>query len=162
MSAILLKRPSVPIGKEQLRQIEDPTLTFVEEKFKSNEVARQPHKARVKNAIDLSLLKTPTPDLHLINTLEKEGIHTVLRRNADELIYGITYVDYRTKCVFNGGDLGKEYSAKAIQKRCGQSSKLEVSRQQSPEPNELAGSNKTSSLQDSRGGSRNTTLDFTD
>ncbi len=32
-------------------------------------------------------------------------------------IYGITYVDFKTKCVFNGSDLGKEYGAKAILER---------------------------------------------
>ncbi|MNX78671.1 hypothetical protein D3C86_1102760 [compost metagenome] len=35
------------------------------------------------------------------------------------MLYGITYVDHTTKCVFNGSSLGKEYSAKAIQERCG-------------------------------------------
>ena len=34
-------------------------------------------------------------------------------------MYGITYVDHTTKCVFNGSSLGKEYSAKAVQERCG-------------------------------------------
>ncbi len=50
--------------------------------------------------------------------LEKQGIHTAIRRNNDGIIYGITYVDHRTKCVFNGSDLGKEYSAKRIVERC--------------------------------------------
>jgi hypothetical protein len=35
------------------------------------------------------------------------------------LVYGITYVDHKTKTVFNGSDLGKEYSAKAIVERFG-------------------------------------------
>ena len=43
----------------------------------------------------------------------------VLRQNAEGLIYGITYVDHQTQSVFNGSALGKLYSAKAIQKRCG-------------------------------------------
>ena len=30
------------------------------------------------------------------------------------MIYGLTYVDHKTKTVFNGSDLGKEFSAKAI------------------------------------------------
>ena len=34
------------------------------------------------------------------------------------MIYGITYVDHKTKCVFNGSHLGKQYSANAIQQRC--------------------------------------------
>jgi len=42
----------------------------------------------------------------------------VLRQNADGVIYGITYVDHQTKCVFNGSDLGKPYSATQMQERC--------------------------------------------
>lgn len=38
----------------------------------------------------------------------------MLRQNGQGTIYGLTYVDFKTKCVFNGSDLGKEYSAKAI------------------------------------------------
>jgi hypothetical protein len=34
------------------------------------------------------------------------------------MIYGLTYVDHKTKCVFNGSDLGKHYSAKGLQERC--------------------------------------------
>ena len=30
----------------------------------------------------------------------------------------MTHVDHTTKCVFNGSDLGKQYSAKAILERC--------------------------------------------
>ncbi len=36
------------------------------------------------------------------------------RQNADGNIYGLTYIDFKNKCVFNGSDLGKEFSAKAI------------------------------------------------
>lgn len=96
-----------------------PTLSFLEGRFQHNESHRQPYKARVKNAIDLSLLKQPGLNLQeLIKALEKEGINTVLRKNGNGLIYGITYVDHRTKCVFNGSSLGKQYSANAIQERC--------------------------------------------
>ena len=37
--------------------------------------------------------------------------------NDQNFIYGITYVDHTTKSVFNGSDLGNEYSAAAIQER---------------------------------------------
>ena len=36
----------------------------------------------------------------------------------DGIIYGITYIDHHTKCVFNGSHLGKQYSANGIQQRC--------------------------------------------
>lgn len=99
-----------------------PTLKYLQERFHLNEAARQPHKARVKNAVDLALLKQPDKSLqNLIMSLEKKGITTVLRQYTDGIIYGITYVDHQTKCVFEGSELGKQYSAKAIQERCAQS-----------------------------------------
>lgn len=102
-----------------------PTLKYIEERFKANEAARQTYKARVKNAIDLALLREPTNSLEaLVKAIEKEGINTVIRQNKDGIIYGLTYVDHRTKCVFNGSDLGKQYSAKGIQERCVQTNPL--------------------------------------
>ncbi|HEX8331022.1 MAG TPA: relaxase, partial [Segetibacter sp.] len=99
-----------------------PTLKYLEERFSANEATRQPHKARVKNEIDLALLKQPkSPFQTLIKTLEKEGINTVVRQNAEGIIYGVTYVDHQTKCVFNGSTLGKQYSANGILKRCAES-----------------------------------------
>jgi Cu/Zn superoxide dismutase len=96
-----------------------PTLRFIEGKFAANEIARQPFKARVKNAIDLALLKQSKKSFEsLVTALEKEGIKAVLRQNKDGIIYGLTYVDHKTKCVFNGSDLGKQYSAKGIHERC--------------------------------------------
>lgn len=96
-----------------------PTLKYLEGKFFSNEGARQPYKARVKNAIDLVFLKQSAPSPQtLINALQKEGIDMVVRQNKNGFIYGITYVDHRTKCVFNGSAIGKPYSAKGILERC--------------------------------------------
>lgn len=97
-----------------------PTLKFLEEKFKSNDVRRIPDKTRVKNTIDIALLKDRVLSINeLAKLLEKEGIHPVFRKSTEGMLYGITYVDHKTKSVFNGSSLGKEYSAKAIQERCG-------------------------------------------
>jgi Relaxase/Mobilisation nuclease domain len=96
-----------------------PTLRFLEERFVVNEKERQPYKARVKNVIDLLLMKQSVIGLNeLIKGLEREGIQTVLRQNQEGIIYGITYIDHRTKSVFNGSALGKPYSANGIQERC--------------------------------------------
>ncbi len=95
-----------------------PTLQFLEEKFKENVAKRLPYKSRIKNAIDLVLMDKKISVQGLIKALEKQGIHIVLRQNNKGLVYGITYVDHQTKCVFNGSALGKQYSAKAIQERC--------------------------------------------
>ncbi len=96
-----------------------PTLKFLEERFVLNEKERQPHKTRIKNAIDLLLVKNTSMNLEvLIKALKKESIQTVLRQNKQGVIYGITYIDHRTKSVFNGSSLGKPYSANGIQERC--------------------------------------------
>ena len=50
--------------------------------------------------------------------LSSEGIKMVMRKNSEGLLYGITYIDHTSKCVFNGSTLGSSYAAKAIQERC--------------------------------------------
>jgi len=95
------------------------TLKYLEEKFQQNQAVRQLQKARVKSAVDLTLLKQPNISLiNLIDALAKEGIAVVSRKNANGRVYGITYIDHRTKCVFNGSALGKQYNAHGIQQRC--------------------------------------------
>jgi hypothetical protein len=96
-----------------------PTLKFLEERFLLNDKERLLHKARVKNAIDTLFLQKKNVNLQtLMSALEKEGIHTIVRQNNESVIYGITYVDNKIKCVFNGSDLGKAYSAKGLLERC--------------------------------------------
>ncbi len=98
-----------------------PTIKYLETKYAANEVKRQPVKARIRNAVDMALMGRPIPSVQeLAVILEKQGISTVLRQSDAGQIYGITYVDHKTKSVFNGSALGKQYSAKAIQERCSQ------------------------------------------
>lgn len=95
-----------------------PTLKKLTEKFAKNEPLKKKLGTRIKNAIELALLRKPVQSLQaLIKSLEKEGIATVLRQSVDGRIYGITYIDHKNKVVFNGSDLGKQYSAKAMQER---------------------------------------------
>ncbi|UOE51305.1 relaxase/mobilization nuclease domain-containing protein [Mucilaginibacter sp. SMC90] len=97
----------------------NPGLKYLESQFAKNENLRSPHKTRIKNAIDLAIIKEGSIGLkRLIQVLSRDGIDVVLRQNKDGLLYGITYVDHKKKCVFNGNDLGKAYSATAILQRC--------------------------------------------
>jgi hypothetical protein len=95
-----------------------PTLKNLKVKFTEKAVKKEPLKPRLKNAIDLLLLQGKMDLSGLIAALKKEGIDVVIRQNKDGVIYGITYVDHRQKAVFNGSDLGKGYSAKAVLERC--------------------------------------------
>ncbi|GLU56255.1 relaxase/mobilization nuclease domain-containing protein [Dyadobacter frigoris] len=98
-----------------------PTLKFLQNQFAAGETDRLKHRAKLKNSIDLILVRGQGQSLEdLMLSLEKEGVKVVLRKSPTGLVYGITYVDHRTKCVFNGSVLGKEYSAKGILDRIGQ------------------------------------------
>jgi hypothetical protein len=102
-----------------------PTLNKLEEKFRENKKFREPHAQKLKNAIDWAILKTKNPSLEILQkALEKESIQVVIRKNEEGRIYGLTYVDHHSKSVFNGSDLGKQYSAKAILERCNENSVL--------------------------------------
>ena len=96
-----------------------PGLKYLEMKFRENETVKHQYKQSIKTTINFILLRHKNTSLqYLIDALRKEGIQTVLRQNKEGFIYGITYVDFKTKCVFNGSDLGKEYSAKGLLERC--------------------------------------------
>jgi len=92
-----------------------PILENLEKKFTTNETAKEPLKQKTKNAIDDCLLKATGSMKQLATDLEQKQIYTVLRQNADGRLYGITFVDNQNKCVFNGSDLGKGYSAASLQ-----------------------------------------------
>lgn len=95
-----------------------PGLKYLEEKFEANEELRKPFKQHVKNAIDFAFAGRPVKSMdELKATLHKEHIEVVVRQNDQGIIYGLTYIDSKNKCVFNGSDLGKQYSANGLQQR---------------------------------------------
>ena len=107
----------VPVKSSLLNN--KPGLKFLQAKFLENESMKQRYNQRIKNIIDFALFKKSDVSLTtLTDALKKEGIDCVLRTSKEGFIYGITYIDHRNKCVFNGSDLGKQYSAKGIQERC--------------------------------------------
>ena len=94
-----------------------PTLKNLEKKFAEKKLNRQPDKKKLKTAIDWSLSKSSNSLDQFIMALKKEKIQTIIRENKDGIKYGITFIDYRTKSVFNGSDIGKDYSMAGIQKK---------------------------------------------
>lgn len=49
--------------------------------------------------------------------LKRKGIDVIFRENDSGRIYGVTFIDHNTECVFNGSRLGKEFSANAFQEQ---------------------------------------------
>jgi hypothetical protein len=96
-----------------------PTLDYLEKKFQENTLKREPHQKRLKNVLDFTMLKNPKSLDELIKALEKERVSVAVRRSEEGKVYGLTYIDHQTKSVFNGSDLGKEYSGKRMLERLG-------------------------------------------
>lgn len=92
-----------------------PTLRNLEQKFQKNVAKRKQHKTDLKQRIDQLLGKYSSMTRSIfMQEASKLGIDVVFRENEQGLIFGITFIDHQNKVVFNGSDLGKEYSAKAI------------------------------------------------
>jgi hypothetical protein len=95
------------------------TLDNLEKKFTLNETAKESLKSFVKIKLDDCLSQSPSTMKELMEHLNQKNIYTLLRQNAEGRLYGITFVDNQNKVVFNGSDLGKGYSAAALQSRLG-------------------------------------------
>ncbi|MDH6310619.1 hypothetical protein M2451_003462 [Dysgonomonas sp. PFB1-18] len=49
--------------------------------------------------------------------LKEKNIEPIFRRNDQNRIYGVTFIDYQNKAVLNGSRLGKEFSANMFEER---------------------------------------------
>jgi len=95
-----------------------PTLDELEKRFERNKEKRKPFKAELRNELDKLFFKFGNISKALLETeLRKSSIDVVFRYNDKGLVYGLTYIDHRNKTIFNGSDLGKAYSAKAMTER---------------------------------------------
>lgn len=107
------KRIGVPFKASQLSG--RPLLDVVEQKFARSREIRQTYKESVSQRIDRVLNKYKLLTKHTFDReLAANKIGVVYRMNTEGRCYGVTFVDHRTKCIFNGSDLGKGYSAKAL------------------------------------------------
>jgi hypothetical protein len=94
-----------------------PTLSNLEKIFSNAQSQKPLYKQLLKSGIESAFLKKEQTMNGFIEHLKSKAIDTVLRRSDAGFIYGITFIDHKTKCVFNGSDLGKQYTAAELQKR---------------------------------------------
>lgn len=87
-----------------------PTLAYLEQRFLLNEKHRPQLKLSMKDALNETLSAKPPTLQKMIEGLKTRSIQTVLRQNAEGRIYGITFIDHKNRSVFNGSEIGKEYS----------------------------------------------------
>ncbi len=108
-----------------------PTLRNLEKKFEQNIEKRKVYKEPLKNAIDQTLNKyTAISKSTFVAELKNYNIQIAFRTNEQGRTYGVTYINHGNKSVFNGSDLGKSYSAKALIEQFATTDKLKVKPQQ--------------------------------
>jgi hypothetical protein len=93
-----------------------PTLKTLEEKFRLNETLRKPLKENLKTII-AQALKQSSNRQSFHQALRAENVQVRFRWNEEGRIYGVTFIDHKNKAVFNGSDLGKEFSANPMNER---------------------------------------------
>lgn len=97
-----------------------PTLSKLQPKFVQNIEKRKPYRAELKKSIDQILSKYETlTKATFVSELQKQKIAVMFRQNEQGFVYGATFIDHKSKSVFNGSDLGKAYSARALTERFG-------------------------------------------
>ena len=92
-----------------------------------------------------SVINTSRNETELREKLKVSNIDLVLRRNDQNRIYGVTFIDHNCHCVFNGSRLGKEFSANAFNERFGQQAEPENKQQPTAQPEDLPKVEKTTS-----------------
>jgi relaxase-like protein len=96
-----------------------PTLASLEKRYAENEGQRELLKKQLKVKIDWVLRGGNMSLPELRRELGRDGVEMVVRRNEQGRTYGVTFVDLKKRVSVNGSNLGKEYSAKGLEKRCG-------------------------------------------
>src|SRR5690606_34637938 len=75
------------------------------EKLKTN-----PVRSVLKNAVELAI-QTTNSEREFKKQLVEQGINTVVRKNDNGRIYGITFIDHESRTVWNGSALDRKLSA---------------------------------------------------
>jgi hypothetical protein len=75
------------------------------EKMKNN-----PARSVLKNTVELAI-HTTSNETDFKKQLTEQGINTVIRRNDNGRIYGMTFIDHESRTVWNGSQLDRNLSA---------------------------------------------------
>jgi len=88
----------------------NPDLKNLEKRFAQNRISRGPQGQRLKNLLDKSLKITSSQE-EMHRFLKDHGIRAIFRKDKEEKIIGVTYIDNATRTVYNGLELGPQYQA---------------------------------------------------
>jgi hypothetical protein len=95
-----------------------PTMKNLEGQFKLDAALKGVDKERLIKIIDSFFnARDRHTRLSFCDHMKFYGINAMFRENKDGRVYGLTFIDDRKGAVFNGSDLGKQYSGQALVKR---------------------------------------------
>ncbi|MEC5143062.1 relaxase/mobilization nuclease domain-containing protein [Chitinophaga sp. 212800010-3] len=88
-------------------------LSHIETLAEKGEQGKKRHRQDLKMDIEEALRKSASR-ADFIQVLSQKHINAVFRSNADGRFYGLTFIDNKRGCVFNGSDIDREFSCKKI------------------------------------------------
>jgi len=97
------------------------------------QLQNSPSRSTLKTNIEKTILATKN-ESEFKTRLRELGINTVLRRTADNRIYGITFIDHHSRSVLNGSQLAKNLSAGVFNDWWNNGNKPEISLQNEANP----------------------------
>ncbi|HWK07984.1 MAG TPA: hypothetical protein VNS58_30355, partial [Puia sp.] len=107
-----------------------PTLDNLEKKFTLHQSQKAELKQRSTAEVQWQLIQHSDNLEELIDGLQREGICMVLEKDKAGNCSGVSYVDFETKCVLNGQELGEHGNRDSIQKVIDQQKELEQQQSQ--------------------------------
>ena len=110
---------------------------------KSGEQIKQQGLRERTRTVVIGAVNTAASESELRAKLRVVNIDLVLRRNDQGRIYGVTFIDHKDRCVFNGSRLGKEFSANAFNDRFGGKQHEVADLQRTVQPNDTSQIEKT-------------------
>ncbi len=90
-----------------------------------------PSRSVLKNTIELAI-HTTNNEKEFKKQLAEQGINTIVRKNESGRIYGITFIDHRSRSVWNGSQLDRNLSANGFNDWWNNGNKPELKIQGSP------------------------------
>jgi hypothetical protein len=95
-----------------------PTLKNLQTHFQQGAFLKHVEKERLAKIIDSFFHATDRHTrVNFCDYMNFYGINAMFRENKEGRVYGLTFIDNKNGAVFNGSDLGKEYSGQALIKR---------------------------------------------
>lgn len=90
-----------------------------------------PVRSVLKNTVELAI-HTTNSEREFKKQLTEQGINTVVRRNDEGRIYGITFIDHGSRTVWNGSQLDRNLSANVFNDWWNNGNKTELKIQDNP------------------------------